>query len=53
MTSSQKPERTSGKESTNASREKKVCATSSQPGLVSARAIRPPMTMIEEMTAIA
>ena len=53
LTSSQKPDRTSGKASLNALHEKKVSRTSGQPGLVSASAASPPRTMTDEIAAIA
>src|SRR5919197_5056167 len=48
LMSSQKAEATSGNESVNALHEKNVSRTFGHPGLVTIRATRPPMMMIEE-----
>ena len=53
LTSSQKPSRTSGKESLKTSQVKNVSRTSGQPGLVRIQAARPPRTTTVETAAIA
>ena len=53
FTSSQKPLRTSGKDSLKTLHEKKVSRTTGQPGLVRIQAARPPMTTMLEAAAIA